>query len=164
MLVGRCGVEIALATIVAHVLVCVCRVDHVDGARFLLRHGASVNAPETSGDTALKATFPHRDVVYLLLADRALFDGLARLVIEWMSETLNLINKRAVRSRRSMLELRVLQTIMMLDEACQPALHGDVLEVDVGGESEREQATPKIECCGARLRGRMMDALIEKRC
>ena len=55
LLVGRCGVEIALATIVAHVLVCVCRVDHVDGARFLLRHGASVNAPETSGDTALKA-------------------------------------------------------------------------------------------------------------
>ena len=58
----------------------------------------------------------------------------------------------------------LVQTIMMLDEACQSALHGDVLEVDVGGESEREQATPKIECCGARLRGRMMDALIEKRC
>jgi hypothetical protein len=74
---ARCGVEIALATIVAHVLVCVCRVDHVDGARFLLRHGASVNAPETSGDTALKATLPHRDVIYLLLANRALFDGLA---------------------------------------------------------------------------------------
>ena len=34
LLVGRCGVEIALATIVAHVLVCVCRVDHVDAARF----------------------------------------------------------------------------------------------------------------------------------
>lgn len=72
LLVGRCGVEIALATIVAHVLVCVCRVDHVDAARFLLRHGASVNAPETSGDTALKAALPHRDVVYLLLANRAL--------------------------------------------------------------------------------------------
>ena len=74
---------------------------------------------------------PHRDVAYLLLAKRVLFDGLARLVIEWMSETLNLINKHAVRSRRSMLDLPILQTIMMLDEACQPALHGDVLEVDV---------------------------------
>ena len=61
-----------------------------------------------------------------------------------MSETHNLINKRAVRSRRSMLDLPILQTIMMLDEACQSALHGDVLEVDVGGESEREQATQRL--------------------
>jgi hypothetical protein len=32
---------------------------------------------------------------------------------------------------------------MMLDEACQPALHGDVLEVDVGGENVKESSNPK---------------------